>query len=206
MKGRGLGLHHPPPGRGCPWFHWSSSCWMGLGEGRVYCESGHAHRCFQNPAVHQDSRPTGRLHPSLQRQPRVAQVHLQPLTPGEAWREPEAAISPGAWDLLSRRNCKGREGRGQARSEQGRLPPSPAPEEGPLGQALPSSSCKHEPDPPALSCSNQETGRQHLCPLHQQKPDQRQATLSVEDRPRWPGPSPCSQGERQDRCGVSAVH
>lgn len=147
----------------------------------------------------QAHRPT--VHPPAE----AAQSSPGPSPTSDPWGGPSRArgSDSGAWDLLRQEKSRRERGRGQARSEQGRCPPSPAPEEGPLGQAPPKQlvgmSLTHRTQ--LLKPGN----RQGSACVHctRQKPDQRQATLSVEDRPRWP---PVPRG-RQDRCGgVNAVH
>lgn len=123
-----------------------------------------------------------------------------PSPTSDPWGGPSRArgSDSGAWDLLRQEKSRQERGRGQARSEQGHCPPSPAPEEGPLGQ-----------EPPKQLVGMSLTHR-----TQQLEPGNRAAPVSTapgrnlisarphcqrRTDPRWPGPSPCSQG--RDRQG-----
>lgn len=117
------------------------------------------------------------MHPEASCAPRQP-AHRLPMLPHaeEAWSRPGPSptshpwggpsSNAGAWGLLRQEKSRRERGRGQARSEQGHRPLSPAPEEGAPGTGASQVARGCEPDPLHSAPRTGKQAGQHLCPLH----------------------------------------
>ena len=87
-----------------------------------------------------------------------------PSPTSHPWGGPSS--NAGAWGLLRQEKSRRERGRGQARSEQGHRPLSPAPEEGAPGTGASQVARGCEPDPLHSAPRTGKQAGQHLCPLH----------------------------------------